>query len=82
MEIGTSQQVGNGHTVRFWIDRWVGQCAMGLYLNWIANNNGFIFECSTILELVDIDAYIPMRDSNLVEVIRGAVIWSRGWEGI
>jgi hypothetical protein len=43
---------------------------------WIANYNGFVFECSTIQELWDIDACIPMKESKLVELIRGAVLWT------
>jgi hypothetical protein len=43
--------------------------------NWIANYNGFTFGCATIAELWDIDGYIPMKDPNVVEMIRGAVLW-------
>lgn len=43
--------------------------------NWIANFNGFTFVCATMADLWAIDAYIPMKDSNVVELIRGAVLW-------
>lgn len=39
--------------------------------NWIANFNRFYFE-----ELWEIDYCIPLKDANLVEIIRGAVLWS------
>ena len=45
---------------------------------WIANYNNFVFDCTGVSELWDIDACIPMKDSNLVELLRGAVLWPCG----
>lgn len=28
IDIGTNWQVGNDHTVKFWLDRWTGHCAL------------------------------------------------------
>lgn len=43
--------------------------------NWIAGYYIFNFDCATISNLWDIDNYIPMKDTNMVEIIRGAVLW-------
>ena len=28
VEVSTDWQVGNGHSIRFWLDRWIGNCAL------------------------------------------------------
>lgn len=43
--------------------------------NWIAGYYIFNFDCATISNLWDRDNYIPMEDTNLVEIKRGAVLW-------
>lgn len=39
-------------------------------------HNGFDFEMTSIQELWDIGNCIPLKDANLVELARGAVIWN------
>lgn len=43
---------------------------------WIADFNMFPFDCTTILDLRDLDRFIPMKDYNIVEITRGAVLWN------
>lgn len=44
--------------------------------NWIAIFNNFTFSYTTIEELWIIDKDIPLKDRCMVELIRGAVLWS------
>ena len=44
--------------------------------SWIVNFNNFVFEGSTVEKLWELDYCIPLKDVNLVEIIRGAVLWS------
>lgn len=44
--------------------------------NWIAHFNNFTFECTTIDDLWFTDACIPFKDRLLIELLRGAVLWS------
>ena len=43
--------------------------------HWIANFNRFQFDCTSIEDLWLLDAYIPLKDRPLVELIRGAILW-------
>jgi zinc-binding in reverse transcriptase len=42
---------------------------------WIARYNNFNFNCSTIDDLWQLNAYIPFKDDNICEMVRGAVTW-------
>lgn len=42
---------------------------------WIGDFNGFIFNFQSIQDLWILDAYIPLKDSPLLEFIRGAILW-------
>ena len=41
---------------------------------WIATYNRFVFVCDSIVDLWELDYCIPLKDANLVEIIRGAVL--------
>ena len=43
---------------------------------WISNFNNFIFTCSTLDELWDIGACIPLKDDNIIMIVIGAVLWN------
>ena len=47
-----------------------------LIWDWKTAYNGFTFTCSTISDLWLLDSAIPLKDRLLVEMIRGAVIWT------
>lgn len=44
--------------------------------HWIANHNNFVFNCSTLADLWSLDAWIPLKDCLLIELIRAATIWT------
>lgn len=44
--------------------------------SWIANHNGFHFNCETIEDLWYIDSCIPLKDRLLVELVRAATLWT------
>ena len=43
--------------------------------SWIANYNGFTYNCTSVPDLWSIDQLIPLRDSLLIELIRAATVW-------
>jgi hypothetical protein len=43
--------------------------------NWIASYNNFTFNCNTILDIWQLEASIPYKDSKLCELIRGVFLW-------
>ena len=43
---------------------------------WIAQHNNFEFQGTTIDDLWFIDASIPLKDRLMVELVRGAVLWT------
>lgn len=43
---------------------------------WISHFNGFEFEGTNIQDLWDLDRCIPLKDPNLMELTRGAVLWT------
>lgn len=43
---------------------------------WIARYNGFVSDMRSLGDLWEIGNCIPLKDANLVELIRGAVIWN------
>jgi zinc-binding in reverse transcriptase len=43
--------------------------------HWISRYNNFIFNCSIIQDLWELDAQIPYKEPKLCELIRGAFIW-------
>lgn len=59
------------------VDHLFVQCSVASSIwQWIALHNGFDFEMTSIQELWDIGNCIPLKDANLVELARGAVIWN------
>ena len=44
--------------------------------SWIANHNGFAFNCVNIEDLWLIDSCIPLKDKLLVELVRAATLWT------
>ena len=44
--------------------------------DWIASYNSFTYNCTNIDDLWILDAYIPLKDKKLLELIRGAVLWT------
>ena len=44
--------------------------------SWIAEHNNFNFDCVTIADLWVLDAFIPLKDSLLIELIRAATLWT------
>ena len=44
--------------------------------SWIAHHNGFRYDCTTLEDLWLLDAYIPLKDTLLVEMIRAATLWT------
>jgi hypothetical protein len=44
--------------------------------NWIATFNNFSFDCECLDDLWLLDAVIPLKDRLLLELLRGAVLWS------
>ena len=44
--------------------------------SWIATFNNFVFYSTTVGQLWELDYCIPLKDANLVKMIRGAVLWS------
>jgi zinc-binding in reverse transcriptase len=44
--------------------------------NWIATFNNFSFQGSVMEDLWEIDYSIPLKNQYVVELIRGAVLWS------
>lgn len=44
--------------------------------SWIANHNGFYFNCANIEDLWMIDSCIPLKDKLLVELVRATTLWS------
>ena len=44
--------------------------------NWIATYNNFIFDYATIGALWDMDYCIPLKEPDLIEIIRGSVLWT------
>jgi hypothetical protein len=45
-------------------------------LKWIANHNYFQFEGTSLEDIWVLDALIPYKNITLVEMIRGAVLWT------
>lgn len=43
--------------------------------SWIASHNNFLFNCSHLSDLWILDAYIPLKDKFLLELIRAATLW-------
>ena len=44
--------------------------------NWITYFNNFAYDCNTIEDLWIIDAKIPFKDRQLIEMVRGSVLWT------
>ena len=42
---------------------------------WIVNFHVFQYNCTNIFDLWLLDAYIPLEDRQLIELVRGTVIW-------
>lgn len=42
---------------------------------WIANYNGFHFDCTTVSDLWSFDNCLPFRDTLIFELIRAATLW-------
>ena len=53
------------------------QCSFARIIwNWIAEYNNFDFNIGTMEELWFIDSLIPLKDRLLLELVRGAVLWT------
>ena len=49
---------------------------IGSIWSWLANFNNFEFDYTTVEELWLLDASIPLKDRLLIEMVRGAVLWT------
>jgi hypothetical protein len=42
---------------------------------WIVSYNNFSFNCNSIDDLWQINAYFPYKVNNICEILKGAVLW-------
>jgi zinc-binding in reverse transcriptase len=42
---------------------------------WIASYNNFSFNCNSIDDLWQINAYIPYKVNNICDILKGVVLW-------
>ena len=59
------------------IDHLFVQCPLIARIwSWLADHNNFTFNCEYLLDLWLLDAWIPLKDCLLIELIRAATLWT------